>query len=669
MPINRIAFVVAIFTFVGCSTDVPSTSDRSYSVDLAKAAQDCSFKNYMGRTPWRCSVTNGHPVIVFERVSESTRSTRDTSWGFQSASFQVTPGKEYVVCLGLSGMLPTAMSVKPGARIEWLASDGNPVKVVDALGNDVDASSPVEFPLRKSDCGLSRTVTKGIVPPFAVRARIFFGLDHPDLEFREYVVVEEVAYHEHTMGKTWRFSDVEPPELQMLTPSPTADIHVPIRFRLHDATGVDVERVSCTINGRLLQAHELKREGSDVFVYCPSVPWDDDSVVQVKVDCADVNGYAASEWGFVAITGSSARHAKWSVRDDGMILRDGNPFFPLGLTSVHSAPWCEGSLDQGLSDLKSNGVNFVHTYMVRGRKNHAQSAHYEELVAAAEKHGVVFMAEPAMRSAAWDIRSAMIARNTLFGRSSSAQGCWGIGDDTSTLQSPRDLKRMHRFCKAVDPWLLTVSVDAVCAPTQQSPYVPFADVLVLEDYPIRKDTPQDDEMATFAEVIDNGWEAIRLSGARNRSVWSMPQSFKGWRSWHRYPTKDELRCMMYLSLACRARGIVAYTSYAYNGNVGPLNSASYKADFYAVLRELVALMPSLTLRDAIKQPVVTVVDGPMKNVRGGDTVRCLLKSDGLLIVANSSHESVKVSIALPSGESLTRELPRFAGWAERITQR
>ena len=162
-----------------------------------------------------------------------------------------------------------------------------------------------------------------------------------------------------------------------------------------------------------------------------------------------------------------------------------------------------------------------------------------------------------------------------------------------------------------------------------------------------------------------------------RSVIAIPQAFRGWKSWKRLPTAEEVRCQAYLAIACGARGLCFYASTGQVGNspeererlpqphFGPLDSPETKASFFALTREISALEPSLVSRDAPRQPTVTVVKGPAKNVLGGDSVRCLLKEDGLLVLASSAHLPVTAEIRLPSGAVLTRGLDRFAGWAER----
>jgi hypothetical protein len=80
--------------------------------------------------------------------------------------------------------------------------------------------------------------------------------------------------------------------------------------------------------------------------------------------------------------------------------------------------------------------------------------------------------------------------------------------------------------------------------------------------------------------------------------------------------------------------------------------------FEKVTREVAELMSSLVLRDASVQPHVEIVSGPKTNVLGGASVRCLLKSDGLLIVANTSHGKVLAKVVLPSGTVKLIDLDR-----------
>jgi hypothetical protein len=147
---------------------------------------------------------------------------------------------------------------------------------------------------------------------------------------------------------------------------------------------------------------------------------------------------------------------------------------------------------------------------------------------------------------------------------------------------------------------------------------------------------------------------------------AMPQSFKGFGRWARFPSVDELRAMTFISLACRARGLVYYTYHSKGENKGAFSDPEYRRIFTSVAKEVSPLLPSLVMRDADRQPTVETVAGPAKNVLGSASVRCLLKEDGLLVAANTSHEEVKAKIKLPTGNSIECAFPRNGTLVKRI---
>ena len=639
----------------------------SFRVDFANRAAGCTVKNYKDRSAILFRERDGRSEMAVGVVGTNGI---DMSWGIETPAFPVKAGREFAVRLEMSGTLPQSNYINPGAKLLWRDAAGAQMKTVDALGNDVFLSTPLAFPLRKEGLGVSVAHTKSLVPQGAASAVLSVVVDHPDILPGEEIAVRGIEYFEHEKDEAWRFSDLEAPELEILTPSPCADLHAPVRFRLRDATGTDYSSMRCFVDGRDVTgslSEEKATDGTKVFSFPPADAWRPESVVSVEVRCSDVRGNAAAEWGFVAFTQAPARHAKWTVRDDGMVLKDGVPFFPLGICSVHADEPNGNDLDRAVRELKAAGFNLAHTYMVRGRRLHAQSAHYDELVEACAKHGVCMLPEPSIRYGTLAQRDALLMPNVLYGRGCAGMFGWGVGDDTSRLQSPRDLKRLHRVCKAADSDLLTVSIDAIASSAQQAPYIPFADVMILEQYPLRQAAPQDDEMAKMASGMDSAWEAVRISGTANRSVMSMPQTFKGFNRWERFPTTDELRAMTFIPIACRARGIVYYTYYSSKANPAAFSTPESKATVTAVSREVAAILPDLVARDAARQPTVEVIAGSKVNALGGASVRCLLKSGGLLVAANTSHLPVTAVIRLPDGASIRHEFARNGVLVEKVS--
>ena len=653
--------------------DAASAPRPSFEADFSSATSNVEVIDYEGRTPPRFAEKDSRPAVTF--ISRVRGESADTKWGVKTRPFAVTGTRAYALLLEMDGTLPTGAN-KPGSRICWLAADGKPLQAQDALGKTVPLADMIRLPAPRRDGGVVRAVLRGTVPAQALSAFAEVSVDWPDLPDGQSVSIRRLAYFEGGAGGQVDLGDGDAPTLEMLTDSPSSDLRAPIRFRLVDPNGIDWDETAFRIDGARVAPIDLLRE-DDVFVHSPTNAWAEDSIHCVEVVTADLKGNAGTDCGFVAFTRKRAAHPRCTVRDDGVLLKDGAPFFPLGWSRVQP---CKGNgydLARGVAEMKANGMNLAHTYLLHGKTSPSGQREFDELVAACEKQGVVLHAEPSDRNPGGTNFLPLAERRLFRALDYRAPIFWGIGDDTSWHLSVDDLKYVHRCCKAIDPAALTVSADVAMGPSVQIPYVPHFDLLFIENYPIRAETPQDDEMAKSARIMDDAWASVRASGMAGRSVIAIPQAFRGWKSWKRLPTAEEIRCQAYLAIACGARGLCFYASTGQVGNspeererlpqphFGPLDSPETKASFFALTREISALEPSLVSRDAPRQPAVTVVKGPAKNVLGGDSVRCLLKEDGLLVLASSAHLPVTAEIRLPSGAVLTRELDRFAGWAER----
>ena len=666
---NKHQLSVAVLTVGFAVLDCQSAPvvKPTFQVDFSSTNEIAAIYNYRDRTPTSVKMTDRGPVLVFtgvKNVAPGEEWGKDTQWGLSTRMFDVKPAAEYCVVLRMAGDLPAGYG-KVVSEVQWFGESGKPLQTVDQLGRDVPLSSPIEFPTAVRGSKLERVVyTRGVVPAAAVRGTIVLKVDMPDLKPGEKVDVCECAYYEHQKGSSWQFDDVEAPSLELLNDGSLKCDTEPLRFRLKDASGVDMKTFGCSINGTAVALADLKREG-DVFVYEPKTPWAKNSVQTIEVEVADVNGIRDRDCVFAVFAEGKPAHRFCSIRDDGVMLVDGKPFFPFGLFGVRLHDGNNHDLDGCIREMSENGLNVAQTYMVRGRDGVKQDAVYDALVEACGKYGVLFYAEPALRSLEPHERFRRMAENIFRGRQFKEILGWGVGDDTSVNTSPAELKRLHRFCKAIDPGALTISADIVKSPSSLAAYIPNADVLLLESYPIRAEKPQPDEMAKSAEALDDARTAVEISGVKGTSVMAIPQSFKGWSSWKRYPTKEEIRLQAYIAICCGARGLIYYTSCGFNGNEGPLNDPVHKREFYEFSREIAALIPSLVTRDAAVQPKVSVVKGKAKNVLGGDAVRTLLKEDGLLLVANTSQLPVTAEITLPDGRRLVRELSSYGAFAEK----
>ena len=109
--------------------------------------------------------------------------------------------------------------------------------------------------------------------------------------------------------------------------------------------------------------------------------------------------------------------------------------------------------------------------------------------------------------------------------------------------------------------------------------------------------------------------------------------------------------MTFLAIACRARGVryYTYTPSKPGSGEGVISPPERFAAISRITREVSALSPQLTTRDAAIQPTVRIVEGPQKASYGFPSVTALLKESGLLIAVNISTEPVKAVLSLPDG--------------------
>ena len=660
--------------FMGMPLVMQAAPVPAFDVKFAADSPDCTYVDYCTRTPRTFTEVDGHPAVTFHYLKRTDPKFYDTMWGICTRPFAVTPGYDGVLQLVLSGTV--SKSANPGGRLYWLDAEGKKILHQDALGKMSPLASPVNFPCGVSaGLGTSTAWTRVRVPENARQAKFELKVDLPDLKEGQTVTLSRCAYYEHARGVPNELDDLEAPTLEVLTVSPCADFDAPLRFRISDASGVNEGATSVKIDGRAVPPASLVREDG-AFVYRPEAPWKEGTVHEIAVVAEDVRGNRGTDCGFVAFTAKPVRHPKWSIRDDGMPLKDGTPFFPFGWCRIRPCAGNGFDMDRGVREMRENGLNVGHTYMAR-RDGPTVSALLTELADICEKRDLLLYVEPSYRNP--DLPGFLsCAEKSLFaGRARKLSFLWGIGDDTSMQVSPQQLRRYYRVCKAVDPDALTVSADVVGGAGLYEPYLPFFDIVAVETYALGNPVPLDQDMAKTAANIDGAWADVFSAGVPCRSVMALPQCFKGWGNWKRQPTIEEIRAQAYINVACRARGVIFYASTGQRFHLReastnvemsatcPLDIPEQKEEFFAFSREFSQLLPSLAGRDAVRQPILKVLGGGETNVLGGASIRCLLKEDGLLVAANTSHREVSAEIQLPNGKKIEHVFPRYGYLVER----
>ncbi len=346
---------------------------------------------------------------------------------------------------------------------------------------------------------------------------------------------------------------------------------------------------------------------------------------------------------FSKCLGPASTNGVVTFRDDGMMLVNGRPFFPIGPAGFGGCPLNGNSIDEGIRQLREIGCNLVHTYHLYPGQT------FKEIVAACERQGMKLVGELISRDYSQsklrgEKRAQVQCEVADFLRNRGVLLVWGVGDDTADHRSPEAVMRDTMTIRAADASLKTMSIDVIPAANRYYPYVHACDSISPEIYPFRSETPYPNELGKVVASMNATLGDMRRAGDAVKPVIPIFQWFKGYGSWKRLPTLAEVRAMTYAAIATGARGAMFYTYYS--GNTNNLCLASSRAifdEFARLTRELASLAPLLVERDAPRQPKVTLgADSPAKLVR-------LLK-DGpegqLLVAVNVSDEPVDAAFEL-----------------------
>lgn len=338
-----------------------------------------------------------------------------------------------------------------------------------------------------------------------------------------------------------------------------------------------------------------------------------------------------------------------TLREDGVTLIDGVPFFPIGIYGVMEREFNGNNIDEAFRGLKEAGFNFAHSYSIPRE---------DRFLAAAEKYGFKL----------WSVARLPDERMVEVERHSSAIIAWYLGDDTSANTSPAELYDYFDSCKAIDPTRLTVQADPIESKKTVSnyqPYVKGTDAFLPEIYPIHKEGEQsgwDCVAQTVADIKRSRSDAIEANDGP-KAIWPIIQYFQGW-GWKRFPTYAELRAMSFGAIAAGANGITWYT---YGGlvlpeknmfNYGVTTTPERWNNISQVANQINELSPVLLERtDKALQPRLSIIAGESKDSYGNDSIVYLLKrheNKTYLIVVNSTHEEIAYRLTHPSFRDMNK---------------
>jgi len=316
------------------------------------------------------------------------------------------------------------------------------------------------------------------------------------------------------------------------------------------------------------------------------------------------------------IAGSAA-----SLRDDGMVLVDGKPFFPIGIYGVWPCERNGNSIDVAFRDLKAAGFNMVH------RTRPTPEDENEEFLSLADKHGLKVFTMPVGNYRCDFARELVIDRQMRH----PSVLAWYVTDDTSDNgYSPEEVAYRTRVCKAYDPARLTLQADLMVPGRgycRYNQYVYSTDVFLPEIYPVARKERLGCEVAEVAFEMERARESARAAGNPTRSIWPIIQHFRGWGVAVRFPDFDELRAMSWEGIVHGGNGIIWYLYHSRSGRgEGVAVDDRHWREITAVSSEIASLSGDLLVRNAAERPDVEVVSGPAKDYFGLKPVSVLLKA-------------------------------------------
>ncbi|MFN8544935.1 MAG: PKD domain-containing protein [Candidatus Binatia bacterium] len=330
----------------------------------------------------------------------------------------------------------------------------------------------------------------------------------------------------------------------------------------------------------------------------------------------------------VAAFATSSLAANASVESSGRILKDGVPWFPLGIYHVSWIGDRQGAKAVGdLHAIADAGFDLVHA-TVDGRDDMIT------LFDAASARGVEMIAEiPWPEGGPGDFVNKWKSHPSIVG--------WNIRDDFNAptfgpvAHPPAEVAARRDVIEGLDPNRLTYASGTPFPGATVAPYAGTMDVMGFQSYPIAEESyPAEYELE---EAMDE-FDYVRAQLAGTPQAWvANVQSYKWKSALGRYPTLREARNLLYAPLIRGANGILWYTMWEGSGTLLPSAAPALWADLSKQVAEVKSLRPFLldgTLR---------VVPTGLERVHAG-----LWQLDHQVVVAVlNTHRTSSFAVSLP----------------------
>ena len=499
------------------------------------------------------------------------------------------------------------------------------------------------FALRSLKDARHRVVKVGVIPAQAESFVVQFGYDWPNMAGKEFIKLSALDFSvmKHETHRDWTYCpEPEAPRVKIVSESPFTDRMAELKISVTSLRPLDWSTLKIAVDGREVTA-KFTREGS-VLTYRPEKAWRD-GIHKAKVTIADPDDgepIVADKVFFCGTVDTSPDAV--TLRDDGIALVGGKPFFPIGLYGLRAMPKNGESLERAVSDTAAGGFNFVHSYQAGSTKRFLDLAH---------AHGLK----------TWTGVTIPGTNFTETLRKHPAVLAWYVGDDTASHYTPQRIYDRVDGVAAIDPRRITCQADVLGGGDAVSRYAPFVnvtDVLMPEIYPVNDVTPVPFEKCVAITVRDMKRfkaDVAEYGDGRPRAVWPIIQYFKGWSSWKRYPTRDELFAMSFAAIAQGAHGITWYTyGGVYNpvkkqDNRGAASSPETWCNMTNLVWRLRELAPVLTARTPPQQPPANILSGPVTDALEQESISMLMKRYSgatYLIAVNGTAKEVTAEFNL-----------------------
>ena len=447
--------------------------------------------------------------------------------------------------------------------------------------------------------------------------------------------LHEVSGGKWTDGGWTPVGDTMPPRVRRTSPSPTRDPAETLRIEVKDATSTVMwDSLNVIVDGVDKTAAFL-RDGDVISLDAPSGGWAQ-GLHTAKVRVVDFHGNKAQSTKMFYV-GEAPTTPKVTLRDDGMTLVDGKPFFPIGMYAVCKRDFNGKNFDTAFKGLKAAGFNLAHTY---------GNSYASDFLAAAAKYDVKL----------WVAARFPDRRLIDTGRHNPCIIAWYLGDDTSDHILPELEADYDEAVKAVDPTRITVQADPIISSrggsSRYADYVTATDGFLPEIYPVRnkEGDPTDKTcVATAIRDMRQFAEDVHLHGdGKPRTCWAILQYFKGWSGWQHFPTREQLFATTFAAIIHGAHGVTWYTYGGFDKNEGVTSSPERWKNICELATRLSELSPVLVERTPRQPAVPSVLAGPKKDPLGGPSVTCLLKRhDGwsYILAVNAAAEPVSAALS------------------------